>query len=548
MSFLVRVFYLLLVFVMTSLIFIGLIISSFLYLDLPFILSIPVLSVLVFSFALVFLISIWKLITQKIDYICFEKRISGKDLLLILFTSISYVYFVSQFFYHNFFQVISIYTDNVAHRLISKELLLNLSNSFALVHRNTTTGNIDFTDIFYPLGFHSLIYFIAELFSVSVDVVIYYLFLFVWTILIPLTIFYTALFLSNSFRIAFIFTIIFLSTSEILLQYYYLGLWPFLIGFTAGLFILSLGLSLNGKRLLLLFPLILGILSIYSSFAIITLFLLFFFKLPSGLKFKMIWQFMSFRNIIVFALVFFLSLLFIFISNIYINILIILNSVLNLATSYNIVKLIDLELYQKTILARFFDTNLSRSIILLFGVLATFMFIFNKIFRNILSTRFLILYILICFFLLISLTSGVIGPLNFLINPVGLLFYYDFNRIYILYLLATVLIVSYFFYYVIFMAHTRSIIFIFLGSMFFVQISSTFTERLPSNEITLLADFKINSELIFPITDFQSLVHCDRQREDPTKICFTYQGKIPDNFTNENYYISRDNSIYSFFQ
>ena len=482
----------------------------------------PVISFLVFSFTLVFFISLLQPISQKINHICFEKKISGKDLLLILSTLISYIYFVSQFFYHNYFQIISVYTDNVAHRLISKELLLNLSNSFALVYRNTFTGNIVISDIFYPLGFHSLIYFISELFSVSVDLVIYYLFLFLWTILIPLTIFYASLFLTNSFRIAFIFTIIFLSTSEILLQYYYLGLWPFLIGFTASLFVFSLGLSLDGKKLLLLLPLILGLLSIYPSFSIIVLFLLLFFKLPSRLNLRKIMRLMKFRNVIIFSLVVFLLLLLIFISNIYINLLIVSKSVLIIDTYQDFSKLIELDLYINNIKTRFFDLNSSRFIILLFNIFSIFIFIFYRKFINILFMRVFILHIFFFISLLTSLLSGIIGFLNFFINPLGLIFYYDFNRIYVLYLFFSVLFVSCILNILIFYSRFRLIIYIFVGLMLVLQISSSFTDRLNADEITVLLNIKNHSSFTdspssrIPL-DFEDLCY-----KDPTFICFTH--------------------------
>lgn len=519
---------------MTSLIFVGLLVSSFLYLDLPFILSMPVISFLVFSFTLVFFISLWQPISQKINHICFEKKISGKDLLLILSTLISYIYFISQFFYHNFFQIISVYTDNVAHRLISKELLLNLSNSFALVHRNTTTGNIDITDIFYPLGFHSLIYFISELFSVSVDLVIYYLFLFLWTILIPLTIFYASLFLTNSFRIAFIFTIIFLSTSEILLQYYYLGLWPFMLGAVLSLFIIMLSIPLDIKRMLFITPLFLGLFIIYPSFAIIAFFIILAVKIPFTQLIIFLKKSLSCKiYVYIFVVFLFLTIIF-YITNLYVNILIVANSVLKIDSLYNLDKFFDLDIHLINIQTRFFDLNSSRFLISSFAILTLVLYISSRDFRNFFPKKFFSLYIIFAVSLLSSLISGIIGIANYLINPLGILFYYDFNRIYILYLFFTILLLSYTLYYFIYLLGKTSLLFVFIFSLSLLQINSSFTARLNSGEIPVFDALKKSSTLNFNFFDEKSFtIDCNFSDQDPTFICFTLRGLEPQFFTNE---------------
>lgn len=509
--------------------------SLILYLDLPQSLFLsPIYMLLAFFLALTFTYFLNSTFCKRIKHSYQNLKLIIPDQILIFFTFISYFYFISQIFYHNYFNLIKIGNDSVAHRLISHELFLNSDNGPKLVVRNLQTGGIDFTDIFYPLGFHSIVFYLSNLFSISVDLTIYFFFLIVWIIIIPLTIFFLTIIMTNSFRISLIFLILFLNSSEILLQYYYLGLWPFLLGAILSLFIILLSVPLGNKWTIFLTPLLLGLFSIYPSFAVIAFLITLGLKIPFTQLVNLLKKSLS-REIGVFIFfIFFILGVILYITNLYVNILIVANSVLRSESLNRFDKFFDLKIYLINIEMRFFDFNSSRFLISFLTIIAIIIYILSKNFREFLPKRFFYLYVFFAVSLITSLISGIIGIVNYLINPLGLLFYYDFNRIYVLYLFFTILLISYALYYLIYFFGKTSFLLGLILSLSFLQVTSSFTDRLNSSEIPFFETLKISSFLNFNFFDDENfLIDCDFPDQDPTFICLTHRGLIPQFFTNE---------------
>lgn len=509
----------------------SLFISFIFYLDLTIqLLWSPFFPLSILLLALLFIFILKKSFFQKIKNDFQLIKVAYYDGILIFFAFVSYIYFILQIFYHNFFDLLKLGNDIVAHRLISHELFLNSENGLQLVIRDTQTGSINFTDIFYPIGFHSIIYYFSELFSISIDYTIYITFLIIWIVVIPLTIFFVLINITKSIRISLIFFILFLSSSEILIQYYYSGLWPFLLGVILSLFLIGLSYPLDVKRMLSITPLLLGLLIIYPSFAAITILIIFVlnFSFRKAYNFKINLLYKAFIIIILISIFLIISF---FKSNIYINFLIIYNSVKNFDMAK---KLLEQDNYINFLHMRYFDFESSKLLISIFLIISIFLYVFSKEFRIFLPKKILFLYTVFAISLLTSQASGIIGLFNFLINPLGLLFYFDFNRIYIIYLFFSILIISYAFYYLIF--SFKKVIFLYVYILFicFLQVNSSFTDRLNTYELPIFSSLKLNSNFDFKVFDDEQFsMHCNLPIQDPTFICYTHFGFLPRYFNDE---------------
>lgn len=475
------------------------------------------------------------LITSLISFFIIKKLINPSNLKLsskvtkeklfwFVILCFSYFYYSAQFFSSKFFNVITLGTDAVIHRLIAHELLLNLNNGFQLVHRNTTSGGIDYTDIFYPLGFHAFIFYLSNLVSIPVDTAIFIFFLIIWLIVLPvgLTIFVKSFTKINSTTLFIL--ILFFNTSEIFLQYFVLGLWPFLTGFVISFHILY-WLNLHQKFKFVWFIFLLIVLfNIYPSFAFTTLLILLILNFQRS--------YLCARNFQFFILLIIpLFMILLYFSKLYVNVLIVLNSVFLNESFANLSKFYDLNLYFNQITMRFFYLNSSRWIIIIL-ILFSLIFIFThrQLFQG--QFRLIFIFLLFSYSLILSLISGIIGPLNYLLNPLGSLFYFDFNRLYALFYVFALLLIA----ITLEKLDTnvqKFLLFLLFLPFLYLQFISTFTSRINTTEIPKAIYLSNISSKYHLSLNLNNLVTSLSPETDHTFLRYTYLNEYPVKFNSK---------------
>lgn len=152
-----------------------------------------------------------------------------------------------------------------------------------------------------------------------------------------------------------------------------------MLGAILGLFIILLSISLDINRMLFMTPLLLGLFIIYPTFAIIAFFVILAIKIPFTHLINLFKKSLSYKiYVYIFVAFLFLTIIF-YITNLYVNILIVANSVLRSDSLYNLDKFFDIEIYLINIQTRFFDLNSSRFLISSFAILALVLYIFKRL-------------------------------------------------------------------------------------------------------------------------------------------------------------------------
>ncbi len=523
-------------FLSINILLISLFYSLLLYLDLSEIIRLSFdysfIIFLIFSVITLFIIKYLK----QIKSYKFKIAIRSSDFVLAILLLISYVYYSLQFFSSKFISVLRLGTDSIIHRLITYELTLNENNGFQLVHRNVNSGGIDYTDIFYPLGFHSIAFFMSKLFNIPTDIAIYYLFLLFWLLITPISLCLFVYKMTQDSKIAVIFSILFLNVSEILFQYFILGLWPFLIGYTLTFYLLGVFHPFNKKNIALLVLLFLALSNIYPSFAFIFAFTLLI--LNFNLSSESFSRVFTPRNNILILLFLITTAIFVYVSRLYVNFLIVLNSVFITESLGALDKLIDLKKYFNNLEMRFFDLNSSRWLVSLLVVLSLLTLIFRPKIVKIMRQQ-LVLFLIFSLSLIFSLISGIIGIVNYVINPIGSLFYYDFNRIYSIYLVFALLLISSTIRHIIPLSKQLNLMIIIYIPLLLLQVSSTFTTRLNEEEFFFINSLQTSNTRYFSfnINDFSQTVKL--LSGDPTFLNYTFFGIKPEYFNDSIRIISR---------